>query len=61
MMSDVSEDARLMFPRAEYADRLRAVRREMAARHVDLLIVDEMEHLAYLAGWHASGRCNQVS
>jgi Xaa-Pro aminopeptidase len=27
----------------------------MAARHIDLLIVDETEHLAYLAGWHASG------
>jgi Xaa-Pro aminopeptidase len=55
MMSDVSDDARLIFSRAEYQDRLRAVRREMAARHVDLLIVDETEHLAYLAGWHASG------
>jgi Xaa-Pro aminopeptidase len=55
MMSDVSDDARLMFSRAEYQDRLRAVRREMAARRVDLLIVDETEHLAYLAGWHASG------
>ena len=54
-MSDVSDDARLIFSRAEYEDRLRAVRREMAARQVDLLIVDETEHLAYLAGWHASG------
>ena len=54
-MSDVSDDARLVFSRAEYEDRLRAVRREMAARHVDLLIVDETEHLAYVAGWHASG------
>jgi Xaa-Pro aminopeptidase len=27
----------------------------MAARHIDLLIVDATEHLAYLAGWHASG------
>ena len=44
-----------MFPREEYQDRLRAVRRHMAARHVDLLIVDETEHLAWLAGWHASG------
>jgi Xaa-Pro dipeptidase len=51
----VSDEARLVFPRAEYQDRLRAVRREMAARHIDLLIVDETEHLAYLAGWHASG------
>ena len=44
-----------IFPRAEYENRLRAVRREMAARRIDLLIVDETEHLAYLAGWHASG------
>ena len=54
-MSAVSDDAGLVFSRAEYQDRLRAVRREMAARHVDLLIVDETEHLAYLVGWHASG------
>lgn len=51
----MSDDARLVFSRAEYRDRLRAVRREMAARQIDLLIVDETEHLAYLAGWHASG------
>ena len=51
----MSDDAQLVFPRAEYQDRLRGVRREMAARQVDLLIVDETEHLAYLAGWHASG------
>jgi Xaa-Pro dipeptidase len=44
-----------VFPREEYLDRLRAVRREMAVRRIDLLIVDETEHLAYLAGWHASG------
>jgi len=55
MMSGVSADAGLVFSRAEYQDRLRAVRREMAARRLDLLIVDETEHLAYLAGWHASG------
>ena len=55
MMADVNEEAGRVFSRAEYEDRLRAVRGEMAARHVDLLIVDETEHLAYLAGWHASG------
>lgn len=54
-MADVNEEAGRVFSRAEYEDRLRAVRGEMAARHVDLLIVDETEHLAYLAGWHASG------
>jgi Xaa-Pro dipeptidase len=51
----VSDDARLVFSRAEYEDRLRAVRHEMAARRVDVVLVDETEHLAYLAGWHASG------
>jgi Xaa-Pro aminopeptidase len=51
----VNDDARLVFSRAEYEDRLRAVRREMAARRLDVVIVDETEHLAYLAGWHASG------
>jgi Xaa-Pro aminopeptidase len=51
----VNDDARLVFSRAEYEDRLRVVRREMAARGLDVVIVDETEHLAYLAGWHASG------
>jgi len=51
----VSDDVRLVFARAEYEDRLRALRHEMAARRIDVLLVDETEHLAYLAGWHASG------
>jgi len=51
----VSDDARLVFSRAEYKDRLRMVRHEMASRRIDVLLVDETEHLAYLAGWHASG------
>ena len=51
----MSGDARLVFSRVEYEERVRAVRREMAARRVDVLLVDETEHLAYLAGWHASG------
>jgi Xaa-Pro dipeptidase len=51
----VSDDARLVFPRAEYENRLQAVRAAMAARRVDVLLVDETEHLAYVAGWHASG------
>jgi Xaa-Pro dipeptidase len=52
---NVSDDARLVFSRAEHEDRLRAVRREMTARGIDVLLLDETEHLAYLAGWHASG------
>jgi Xaa-Pro dipeptidase len=51
----VTDDARLVFPRAEYEERLRAVREAMAVRGADVLLVDETEHLAYLAGWHASG------
>jgi Xaa-Pro dipeptidase len=51
----MSDDARMVFSREEYEARVRAVRREMAARRVDVLLVDETEHLAYLAGWHASG------
>ncbi|HVQ77001.1 MAG TPA: Xaa-Pro peptidase family protein [Candidatus Binatia bacterium] len=51
----MSDDARLVFPRAEYENRLQAVRAAMAARRVDVLLVDETEHLAYVAGWHASG------
>src|SRR5262245_61062007 len=43
------------FSRAEYATRLAAVRARMAARAVDVLVVDETEHLAWVAGWHASG------
>jgi len=53
--SNVNDDTRLVFSRAEYEGRLRAVRHEMAARRIDVLLVDETEHLAYLAGWHASG------
>jgi len=51
----MDDGAGLVFSREEYEQRLRAVRREMATRGVDVLIVDETEHLAYLAGWHASG------
>jgi Xaa-Pro dipeptidase len=47
--------ARLPFSRDEYAERLGAVRARMRERGIDVLVVDESEHLAYLAGWHASG------
>ena len=47
--------APLLFSRDEYAERLRAVRARMRERGVDVLVVDETEHLFYLAGWHASG------
>jgi Xaa-Pro aminopeptidase len=45
----------MLFSQAEYAERLSAVRARMATRGVDVLIVDAVEHLGYLAGWHASG------
>jgi Xaa-Pro dipeptidase len=45
----------MSFTRAEYAARLEAVRRQMAARGVDVLVVDEVEHLGWLAGWSGSG------
>ena len=51
----MSDDGGLVFSRDEYESRLRAARREMGTRGVEVLIVDETEHLAYLAGWHASG------
>jgi Xaa-Pro dipeptidase len=43
------------FPADEYAHRLARVREEMAARHADVLLVDEAEHLGYLTGWSPSG------
>jgi Xaa-Pro aminopeptidase len=45
----------LLFTREEYAERLNAVRVEMHRRGVDVLLIDESEHLFYVAGWHASG------
>ncbi|MBM3572376.1 MAG: hypothetical protein FJX52_08455, partial [Alphaproteobacteria bacterium] len=46
--------AELLFPRAEFARRLAAVRAAMTARNVDLLIVDETEILHYLTGYAIS-------
>jgi Xaa-Pro dipeptidase len=45
----------MIFTTTEYAERLRAVRAQMVARGIDVLVVDEVEHLGYLTGWHASG------
>jgi Xaa-Pro dipeptidase len=50
----------MIFSRAEYAERLAAVRARMVARGIDVLLVDEVEHLGYLAGWHASGSLYHV-
>jgi len=51
----MDHEGSLVFSRAEYEGRLAAVRCEMAVRGVDVLLVHETEHLAYLVGWHASG------
>lgn len=56
----MAEQARLAFPREEYEQRLRAVRQKMRERGVDVLLVDTIEHLLYLAGSHAAGSIYQV-
>jgi Xaa-Pro dipeptidase len=43
--------AELDFSRAEYDARVAAVRAEMAARDIDVLLVDQFEHLVYLFGY----------
>ncbi|MGH7264496.1 MAG: aminopeptidase P family N-terminal domain-containing protein, partial [Candidatus Rokuibacteriota bacterium] len=43
------------FERTEYLDRLTRLRGRMRERGVDLLLLDEVEHLAWVAGWHATG------
>ncbi|MGH7319539.1 MAG: M24 family metallopeptidase [Candidatus Rokuibacteriota bacterium] len=48
-------DRAMIFSRAEYAERLGAVRAGMRERGIDVLVLDQTEHLAYVAGWHASG------
>lgn len=39
------------FPKSEYDRRVCATRKEMAARKVDVLIIDQLEHLVYLFGY----------
>src|SRR3954447_18499014 len=41
----------LDFFRAEYDQRVTVVRREMTARGIELLILDQLEHLAYITGY----------
>jgi Xaa-Pro dipeptidase len=48
------------FTRAEYAVRLAALRARMAAHGLDVLLVDAVEHLAWVAGWHGSGSLYHV-
>ncbi|MGY8631021.1 Xaa-Pro peptidase family protein [Bradyrhizobium sp. 14AA] len=41
----------MLFPKDEYEARVARVREEMAARELDLLIIDQSEFLAYLTGF----------
>jgi Xaa-Pro aminopeptidase len=45
----------LLFSREEYARRLETLRGHMRQRGIGVLLIDEIEHLFYIAGWHASG------
>lgn len=44
----------LLFSGEEYAQRLETLRTHMRRRGVEVLLIDEMEHLFYIVGWHAS-------
>ena len=58
-MDVVYENARLPFPLAEYQVRLRKIRREMAAREIDLLYLTSPESMYYISGlnlaWYRNG------
>ncbi|QOZ66629.1 M24 family metallopeptidase [Bradyrhizobium arachidis] len=43
------------FPAAEFHSRLKALRTAMAARQVDLLIVNQFEHIGYFGGYWSTG------
>lgn len=48
------------FPVEEYSSRLAALRTVMAKRHVDLLIVDQFEHMTYLGGYRSTAAMYQA-
>lgn len=56
----MSADVQLLFSRDEYARRLDAVRTAMRQRGIDILLVDETEHLFYLAGFGPSATVYQA-
>ena len=56
----VSERSRLVFSLGEYERRLRLVRDQMQERGIDLLLVEELEHVAYLTGFPPAGTTYQV-
>ena len=49
------EDQRLAFSKGEYEERVAAVRRIMAERRIDALIVTSPENICYLSGYHTTG------
>jgi Xaa-Pro aminopeptidase len=53
--------APLDFDQSEYDDRIRAVQRELADRGGDLLLVDQIDHLAYLFGYLATAARYQAA
>jgi Xaa-Pro dipeptidase len=53
--------ANLPFPLEEYQERLAALRRQMEQRQVDLLLVDQVEHLGYLTGYLPTAARYQVA
>ncbi|WP_413990782.1 M24 family metallopeptidase [Labrys okinawensis] len=48
------------FPVEEYNSRLAALRRIMAERRIDLLIVDQLEHRAYFSGYWSTAAMYQA-
>ncbi|WP_407185301.1 M24 family metallopeptidase [Bradyrhizobium centrosematis] len=48
------------FPLVEFRSRLSALRRIMAERHVELLIVDQREHMVYFSGYCSTAAMYQA-
>jgi Xaa-Pro dipeptidase len=48
------------FTREEYQQRLSAVRTKMAERGIDVVLLDELEHLSYITGYAPRGTRYQV-
>ncbi|MQX93368.1 aminopeptidase P family N-terminal domain-containing protein [Sinorhizobium meliloti] len=49
-----------LFPVEEYRSRLAALRTIMAKRHIDLLIVDQFEHMTYFGGYRSTAAMYQA-
>jgi Xaa-Pro dipeptidase len=55
-----SSELALPFTREEFQHRLTALRRKMAERNIDIVLLDELEHLAYITGYAPRGTRYQV-